>query len=110
MIINSLCGSLAAYGLAGLRYTASAVIFNSLITALQSLISIQLQVLLPAAAVDQRAGQGHCVRCIDALLKSLGFGLRRCRYGSPCSFWSCFCGCNAAMQPVHALSHNVGDA
>lgn len=64
VIINSLCGSLAAYGLAGLRYTASAVIFNSLITALQSLISIQLQVLPPAAAMDCRPGQGQVsMRC-----------------------------------------------
>ena len=109
VIINSLCGSLAAYGLAGLRYTASAVIFNSLITALQSLISIQLQVLLPGAAMDWRAGQGQCIRCIVALLKSLGFG-SRADMGALAASGGSFCGCNAAMRPVHALPHSVGDA
>ena len=44
VIVNSLCGALVAYGLAGLRLTAHALIINLCITALQSMISIQLQV------------------------------------------------------------------
>lgn len=47
VIINSLCGCLCAYGLAGLRLSAHAVLLNLCITALQSMISIQLQVRLP---------------------------------------------------------------
>ena len=43
VIVNSLCGALVAYGLAGLRLTAHALIINLCITALQSMISIQLQ-------------------------------------------------------------------
>ena len=44
MIINSLCGCLVAYGLAGLRLTVHALLINLVVTALQSMISIQLQV------------------------------------------------------------------
>ena len=44
MIINSLCGCLVAYGLAGLRLTVHSLLLNLVITALQSMISIQLQV------------------------------------------------------------------
>lgn len=47
MIINSLCGCLCAYGLAGLRLSAHAVLLNLCITALQSMISIQLQACRP---------------------------------------------------------------
>ena len=47
MIINSLCGCLCAYGLAGLRLSAHAVLLNLCITALQSMISIQLQARRP---------------------------------------------------------------
>lgn len=43
VILNSLCGCLCAYGLAGLRFQAHAVLLNLCITALQSMISIQLQ-------------------------------------------------------------------
>ncbi len=43
MIINSLCGALCAYGLAGLRMQAHAVLINLCVVALQSMISIQLQ-------------------------------------------------------------------
>ena len=44
VIINSLCGALCAYGLAGLRMQAHAVLINLCVVALQSMISIQLQV------------------------------------------------------------------
>jgi len=44
VIVNSLCGALVAYGLAGLRLTAHSLLINLVITALQSMISIQLQV------------------------------------------------------------------
>ena len=44
MLLNTFIGSLAAYGLAGLRNEASAIILNIVITGLQSLISTQLQV------------------------------------------------------------------
>lgn len=44
VIINSLCGCLVAYGLAGLRLTVHSLLINLVITALQSMISIQLQV------------------------------------------------------------------
>lgn len=44
VIINSLAGSLTAYGLAGLRPDISAIAVNSAIVCVQSLISIQLQV------------------------------------------------------------------
>ena len=43
VIINSLCGALCAYGLAGLRMQAHAVLINLCVVALQSMISIQLQ-------------------------------------------------------------------
>jgi len=46
VIVNSLCGALVAYGLAGLRLTAHSLLINLVITALQSMISIQLQVTL----------------------------------------------------------------
>ena len=44
VIINSLCGCLVAYGLAGLRLTVHSLLINLVVTALQSMISIQLQV------------------------------------------------------------------
>ena len=44
VIVNSLAGSLTAYGLAGLRPDISAIAVNSAIVCVQSLISIQLQV------------------------------------------------------------------
>ena len=44
VIVNSLAGSLTAYGLAGLRPDVSAIAVNSAIVCVQSLISIQLQV------------------------------------------------------------------
>lgn len=47
VVINSLCGCLCAYGLAGLRFQMRAVLLNLCITALQSMISIQLQVTPP---------------------------------------------------------------
>ena len=48
VIVNSLCGALVAYGLAGLRLTAHSLLINLVITALQSMISIQLQVCADA--------------------------------------------------------------
>jgi hypothetical protein len=50
VIINSLCGALCAYGLAGLRMQAHAVLINLCVVALQSMISIQLQARAPCSA------------------------------------------------------------
>lgn len=55
VIINSLCGCLCAYGLAGLRLSAHAVLLNLCITALQSMISIQLQARLPCNLWQSKA-------------------------------------------------------
>lgn len=44
VVINSLCGCLVAYGLSGLRLTVHSLLINLVVTALQSMISIQLQV------------------------------------------------------------------
>ena len=62
MIINSLCGCLVAYGLAGLRLTVHALLINLVVTALQSMISIQLQVRYFACFVPN---------CTDKLIKQL---------------------------------------
>ena len=53
MIVNSLCGALVAYGLAGLRLTAHSLLINLVITALQSMISIQLQVIFNSCVMSQ---------------------------------------------------------
>ncbi len=57
MIINSLCGCLVAYGLAGLRLTVHSLLINLVVTALQSMISIQLQVTFCALVTP-----AHCLQ------------------------------------------------
>lgn len=58
VIINSLCGCLCAYGLAGLRLSAHAVLLNLCITALQSMISIQLQARRPRPTLHHISNPG----------------------------------------------------
>lgn len=53
VILNTLCGALAAYGFAGLRYTASAIILFAVILVLQSLIAIQLLIFCVYATPNQ---------------------------------------------------------
>ena len=97
VILNTLCGALAAYGFAGLRYTASAIILFAVILVLQSLIAIQLLIFCVYATPNQvyptnlREGKFHAVilqqqpradlQCrsmapgIDSSLQSLVLGL-----------------------------------
>lgn len=44
VLLNTVVGSMAAYGLAGMRDQARALFLNMLLTSLQSLISTQLQI------------------------------------------------------------------
>jgi len=44
VILNTLCGAYAAYGLAGLRYEWHAILLYGVIIALQSIIAIQLMI------------------------------------------------------------------
>ena len=60
MIINSLCGCLVAYGLAGLRLTVHSLLINLVVTALQSMISIQLQVTFCTLLTHARCLQRRC--------------------------------------------------
>ncbi len=53
VILNTLCGALAAYGFAGLRYTASAIILFAVILVIQSLIAIQLLIFCVYATPNQ---------------------------------------------------------
>ena len=53
IVINTLCGALAAYGFAGLRYTPSAIILYSIILVLQSLIAIQVMVFCVYVSSNQ---------------------------------------------------------
>ena len=70
VIVNSLCGALVAYGLAGLRLTAHALIINLCITALQSMISIQLQVrcrlVSPCCSAGPHQSEPEHERCYSA--------------------------------------------
>lgn len=53
MVLNTLCGALAAYGFAGLRYTWHAIILFAVILVLQSLIAIQLLIFSVYATPNQ---------------------------------------------------------
>ena len=53
MVINTLCGALAAYGLAGLRYTPAAIVLFGIILVLQSLIAVQILVFCVYVSSDQ---------------------------------------------------------
>ena len=53
VVLNTLCGALAAYGFAGLRYTAAAIILFAVILVIQSLIAIQLLVFCVYATPNQ---------------------------------------------------------
>ena len=53
IVINTLCGALAAYGFAGLRYTPAAIILYSIILVLQSLIAIQVMVFCVYVSSNQ---------------------------------------------------------
>ena len=53
IVINTLCGALAAYGFAGLRYTPTAIILYSVILVLQSLIAIQVMVFCVYVSSNQ---------------------------------------------------------
>lgn len=53
VVLNTLCGALAAYGFAGLRYTAAAIILYAVIIVLQSLIAIQLLIFCVYATPNQ---------------------------------------------------------
>ena len=51
--VNTLCGALAAYGFAGLRYTPAAILLYSVILVLQSLIAIQVMVFCVYVSATQ---------------------------------------------------------
>ena len=53
VVINTLCGALAAYGFAGLRYTPAAVVLFGIILLMQSLIAIQILVFCVYVSSDQ---------------------------------------------------------
>ena len=53
VVVNTLCGALAAYGFAGLRYTAAAIVLFGIILVLQSLIAIQILVFCVYVSSDQ---------------------------------------------------------
>ncbi|BDA42962.1 ABC transporter G family member 22 [Coccomyxa sp. Obi] len=76
VIINSLCGCLCAYGLAGLRLSAHAVLLNLCITALQSMISIQLQVFCVWLTPNQDLAYVLATGYVAASILLSGFYLR----------------------------------
>ncbi|CAL5218719.1 g432 [Coccomyxa viridis] len=53
IIVNTLCGALAAYGFAGLRYSPAAILLYSVILVLQSLIAIQVMVFCVYVSANQ---------------------------------------------------------
>ena len=53
IVLNTVCGSLAAYGFAGLRYTPSAIILFQVMLVLQSLAAVQLLILCVYATPTQ---------------------------------------------------------
>ena len=53
IVLNTVCGSLAAYGFAGLRYTPSAIILFQVMLVLQSLAAVQLLILCVDATPTQ---------------------------------------------------------
>ena len=53
IVLNTICGSLAAYGFAGLRYTPSAIILFQVMLVLQSLAAVQLLILCVYATPTQ---------------------------------------------------------
>ncbi len=62
MVLNTLCGALAAYGLAGLRYTAKHIVLYALTIVLQSLIAIQLLIFSVYATPNQVRRTARTIR------------------------------------------------
>ena len=60
IIVNTLCGALAAYGFAGLRYTPAAILLYSVILVLQSLIAIQVMVFCVYVSASQVRALPSC--------------------------------------------------
>ncbi len=61
IIVNTLCGALAAYGFAGLRYTPAAILLYSAILVLQSLIAIQVMVFCVYVSATQVSPFPACI-------------------------------------------------
>ena len=63
--MNTFVGSMAAYGLAGMRNQVKAILINMVLCGLQSLISTQLQIFCVWLTPNQvRVLQlGYCVGC-----------------------------------------------
>ena len=60
VLVNSVLGTLVAYGLAGLRDQASAVFLNALFSALEGLISTQLLISCVWLTPNQVRNPGSC--------------------------------------------------
>jgi hypothetical protein len=76
VVINTLAGSLTAYGLAGLRAEWSAIALNSAIVCVQSLISIQLQVFCVWLTPNQDLAYVLATGYVAASILLSGFYLR----------------------------------
>ena len=76
VIINTLAGSLTAYGLAGLRADFGAIALNSAIVCVQSLISIQLQVFCVWLTPNQDLAYVLATGYVAASILLSGFYLR----------------------------------
>ena len=66
VIVNTLCGSLTAYALAGLRYNARSIALNCVVVCVQALISIQLQVFCVWLTPNQVRARVCVCRCREA--------------------------------------------
>ena len=53
VILNTICGALASYGLAGLRYQGAAIVLYSIIIVFSSLVAIQFLTLCVWAFPNQ---------------------------------------------------------
>ena len=70
VVLNTLCGALAAYGLAGLRYTLKHIVLYALIIVLQSLIAIQLLIFSVYATPNQVRLPAHTAKpCESAVFQ-----------------------------------------
>ncbi len=63
IVLNTVCGSLAAYGFAGLRYTPSAIILFQVMLVLQSLAAVQLLILCVYATPTQACASSFSFSC-----------------------------------------------
>ena len=63
IVLNTVCGSLAAYGFAGLRYTPRAIILFQVMLVLQSLAAVQLLILCVYATPTQACASSSSFSC-----------------------------------------------